>query len=239
VAQLSLHRSAPRILPTFAVCARMLSAPAESTCYAPECASHRTTSLSLLLARPARAALAADGHDLCAGQPEAGLCLVNGVPDRALTDQLLFERMRGYANHGGWYAEETGPGGEAVGNFPQALTHLALISATYNLERTVDGRRSLSRFRASGQGRRSVVAEDPNVPFQVTPTDSAWRHHGEIGFGQIEHDVIPHGICTSVRDWAPNALSEPPARRPRHAVPGRGEVTLSMVPNRTSLASYK
>jgi len=126
-----------------------------------------------------------------------------------------------------------------VGNFPQALTPLALISATYNLERTVDGRRSLSRFRASGQGRRSVVAEDPNVPFHVTPTDSAWLHHGEIGFGQIECDVIARGIFTSFRDLAHNVLSAPPARWPSHAVPSRGEVTLSMVPNRTSLASYK
>jgi hypothetical protein len=53
-----------------------------------------------LLARAARAALAADGHDLCAGQPEAGLCPVDGVPDRALTDQLIFERMLGDANYG-------------------------------------------------------------------------------------------------------------------------------------------
>ena len=138
-----------------------------------------------------------------------------------------------------WYAEETDPSGKALGNFPQALTLLALISAIYNLDRTLDGRRELSRFRASGQGRRSVVAAHPNVPFHVTPTDSAWLHHVEIGFGQIEHDVIPHGICTSVRDLAHNVLSEPPARRPCHAVPSRGELTLSVVLNRTSLASYK
>ncbi len=51
--------------------------------------------------------------------------------------RLLFERMLGYANHLGLYAEETGPNGEALGNFPQAFTHLALISAAFNLDRTL------------------------------------------------------------------------------------------------------
>jgi hypothetical protein len=61
----------------------------------------------------------------------------------------------------------------------------------------------------------------------------------EIGFGQIECDMIARGIFTSVRHWAHNALSEPPARRPRHAVPSRGEVALSVVPNQASLAYHK
>lgn len=51
--------------------------------------------------------------------------------------RLLFERMLGYANHLGLYAEETGPSGEALGNFPQAFTHLSLISAAFNLDRTL------------------------------------------------------------------------------------------------------
>lgn len=54
--------------------------------------------------------------------------------------RLIFERMLGYANHVGLYAEETGPSGEALGNFPQAFTHLALISAAYNLDRALDRR---------------------------------------------------------------------------------------------------
>ncbi|HVB99317.1 MAG TPA: glycoside hydrolase family 15 protein [Candidatus Dormibacteraeota bacterium] len=49
--------------------------------------------------------------------------------------RLIFEQMLGYANHLGLYSEQTGPCGEALGNFPQALTHLALISAAVNLDR--------------------------------------------------------------------------------------------------------
>ncbi|MPZ17498.1 MAG: glycoside hydrolase family 15 protein [Luteitalea sp.] len=51
--------------------------------------------------------------------------------------RLLFEQMLGYANHLGLYAEQTGPSGEALGNFPQAFTHLALISAAFNLDRAL------------------------------------------------------------------------------------------------------
>ena len=51
--------------------------------------------------------------------------------------RLLFERMLGYANHVGLYAEETGGSGEALGNFPQAFTHLSLISAAFNLDRAL------------------------------------------------------------------------------------------------------
>ncbi|MFN7996389.1 MAG: glycoside hydrolase family 15 protein [Bryobacteraceae bacterium] len=49
--------------------------------------------------------------------------------------QMLFEKMLSYANHLGLFAEEIGPRGELLGNFPQAFTHLGLISAAYNLNR--------------------------------------------------------------------------------------------------------
>jgi GH15 family glucan-1,4-alpha-glucosidase len=55
--------------------------------------------------------------------------------------RLLFERMLGYANHVGLYAEQTGLQGQALGNFPQAFTHLALISAAFNLDRALEERR--------------------------------------------------------------------------------------------------
>jgi GH15 family glucan-1,4-alpha-glucosidase len=53
--------------------------------------------------------------------------------------RLLLEKMLTYSNHLGLYAEEIGPTGEALGNFPQAFTHLALISACYNLDRALNG----------------------------------------------------------------------------------------------------
>ncbi|MFD4256880.1 glycoside hydrolase family 15 protein [Streptomyces sp. NPDC058534] len=51
--------------------------------------------------------------------------------------QLAFEKMLTYANHLGLYAEEIGHTGEQNGNFPQAFTHLALISAAFNLDRAL------------------------------------------------------------------------------------------------------
>jgi GH15 family glucan-1,4-alpha-glucosidase len=53
--------------------------------------------------------------------------------------RLFFERMLGYANHLGLYGEQIGFQGEALGNFPQAFTHLSLISAAFNLDRTLGG----------------------------------------------------------------------------------------------------
>jgi pentatricopeptide repeat protein len=51
--------------------------------------------------------------------------------------RLRFEKMLTYGNHLGLYSEEIGPTGELLGNFPQAFTHLALISAAYNLNRAL------------------------------------------------------------------------------------------------------
>ncbi len=56
-------------------------------------------------------------------------------PEKLDQARLVFERVLGYANHLGLYSEQTGPQGEALGNFPQAFTHLALISAAFNLDR--------------------------------------------------------------------------------------------------------
>lgn len=57
--------------------------------------------------------------------------------DRLESARLMFEGMLGYANHVGLFSEETGPSGEALGNFPQAFTHLALISAAWNLNKAL------------------------------------------------------------------------------------------------------
>jgi GH15 family glucan-1,4-alpha-glucosidase len=54
--------------------------------------------------------------------------------------QLALEKMFTYANHVGLYAEQVSATGDQVGNFPQAFTHLSLISAAINLDRALDGR---------------------------------------------------------------------------------------------------
>jgi GH15 family glucan-1,4-alpha-glucosidase len=52
--------------------------------------------------------------------------------------RFYFEKTLSYANHLGLYAEELGLSGEHLGNFPQAFTHLGLISAAYYLDRALD-----------------------------------------------------------------------------------------------------
>lgn len=58
--------------------------------------------------------------------------------------RFIFEKMLTYANHLGLYAEQIGSSGEALGNFPQALTHLGLISAAVHLNRKLGAIRPTS-----------------------------------------------------------------------------------------------
>jgi GH15 family glucan-1,4-alpha-glucosidase len=58
-----------------------------------------------------------------------------GYLDKA---RLVFEKMLTYGTYLGLYAEEIGPTGKHLGNFPQAFTHLALIDATITLDHALD-----------------------------------------------------------------------------------------------------
>ena len=49
--------------------------------------------------------------------------------------KIHFAKMLGYANHLGLFSEELSMKGEHLGNFPQAFTHLALISAAIELQK--------------------------------------------------------------------------------------------------------
>jgi GH15 family glucan-1,4-alpha-glucosidase len=65
---------------------------------------------------------------------------VNALADSGRLEEarLTFEKMLTYGNHLGLYAEEIGPTGRQLGNFPQAFSHLALITAAVDLDRRLD-----------------------------------------------------------------------------------------------------
>ena len=60
--------------------------------------------------------------------------------------QHLFERLTSHGNDLGLFSEELDPdSGELLGNFPQALTHLAIVNAAAHLERATQNRGPLAR----------------------------------------------------------------------------------------------
>ncbi|KAI0193154.1 Six-hairpin glycosidase-like protein [Astrocystis sublimbata] len=50
----------------------------------------------------------------------------------------LFENMLSFSNHHSMFSEEISRTGEQLGNTPQAFSHLALISAAFNLDRAMN-----------------------------------------------------------------------------------------------------
>ena len=84
------------------------------------------------------------GDGLTGGEGTFNMCtfwLVEALAraGRLEAARFIFEKMLTYASHLGLYAEETGPCGESLGNFPQAFTHIGLISAAFNLDRRLGG----------------------------------------------------------------------------------------------------
>lgn len=76
--------------------------------------------------------------DLVTGEGTFSICSFWFVECLSRSGQLekarfYFEKMLGYSNHLGLYSEQLGQRGEHLGNFPQAFTHLSLITAALNL----------------------------------------------------------------------------------------------------------
>ncbi len=82
----------------------------------------------------------ADG--LVGGEGTFSICtfwLVEALTRAGRIDEAIriFEKMLSYANHVGMYSEQISIGGSALGNTPQAFTHLSMISAAFNLNRAL------------------------------------------------------------------------------------------------------
>ncbi|KAJ2784906.1 hypothetical protein H4R18_000831 [Coemansia javaensis] len=56
--------------------------------------------------------------------------------------QVIIDEMITHGNHVGLFSEEIDKTGKHLGNFPQAFTHIALISAAFNIDRALRARRS-------------------------------------------------------------------------------------------------
>ena len=110
-------------------------------------------------------------------------------PARLEDARLLFEQMLGYANHLGLFAEQTGNSGEALGNYPQAFTHLALISAAFNLDRAL-GRGESALIRPGRQkcecsGERTGLREAAGCRCRSewSSASASWRTDGPSSAG--------------------------------------------------------
>ena len=111
--------------------------------------------------------------------------------------RLAFEKMLTYANHLGLYSEQIGLTGEALGNFPQAFTHLALINAAFYL----DGSARLGPERGAQPDRRS----GEHRQLWIYPGDGVARVVADpqgTGSGRDSHRRLPD----------PDLVGRPPCR---------------------------
>ena len=92
--------------------------------------------------------------------------------------RLAFEKMLTYANHLGLYSEQVGPSGELLGNFPQAFTHLALISAAICL----DGELNQKPHRPTPVRTRAFAAGVPRVRTSSNIETTGGRHEPADAF---------------------------------------------------------
>ena len=100
--------------------------------------------------------------------------------------RVMFEKMLGYSNHLGLFAEMTGLSGEALGNFPQAFSHLGLISAAYNINRALD---------EGGGYRRSdgLPGKPPQARSGSSATREKWGSANGSADGSSAQDSTPPG----------------------------------------------
>ena len=58
------------------------------------------------------------------------------MQDRVAEARSLFERLLSYAGHLGLFSEEVDSTNKmALGNYPQAFTHIALVNSAHNLRK--------------------------------------------------------------------------------------------------------
>ena len=93
-----------------------------------------------------------EGEPDSPGEGAFGICSFWGVEFLALgggsVDEArqLFEQLCGYANDVGLFAEQIDPStGAALGNFPQAFTHVGLINAALSISRRLEGETPIPR----------------------------------------------------------------------------------------------
>ena len=99
------------------------------------------------------------------------LALGGGSAEQA---QELFERLLGYANDLGLFAEEIDPvTGDALGNFPQAFTHVGLINAALSLSKRLEGETPLER--------RIPVKAPPSTAETAVMNAGSWLLWGFVG----------------------------------------------------------